>query len=109
MGVLVVCPVDQRLSTWHLVALLLFAIFAPVDLPTVPPVRRQLQVRRRHAGQPLLNVNSIHLKSSPCRCAPRLAEVEIGQPMKVICQWRTANEHYWLRVKVGNRRGWIPV
>jgi hypothetical protein len=60
-------------APWRWVALLGFALIAPVTLPAGGADRRLPEVRRRQAGEPLLSAGARSLQASPERQAPALA------------------------------------
>ena len=99
---------------WRWVALLGFALIAPVTLPAGGAERRLPEVRRRQAGEPLLPASVRSLQTAPeCR-APALAQVAADQPLRVLRSWSDAGGERWLQVEAASglgltpaRRGWL--
>ena len=88
-------------------ALLAFALFAPIGLPAGVAERRQAEVRRRCASEPLLSTSRGCLQAAPEHQAPVLAQVPVDSPIEVLRSWRNQRGERWLQVKVASRRGWM--
>jgi hypothetical protein len=104
----------RPLPAWRWAALLGFALVAPVSLPAGGGERRQPELRRRVAGEPLLSQAPSTLCAAPSRCAPVLASVMRDQPMRVLRSWQGSSEEHWLLVEAPGgsepsrrRRGWM--
>ena len=104
-------------APWRWAALLGFALIAPVTLPAGAGDRRQPEVRRRQAGDPLLSGGARSLRASPERQAPALAQLAADQPLRVLRSWRSPAGDRWLQVETTSpapagvaspRRGWLP-
>jgi hypothetical protein len=99
---------------WRWVALLGFALIAPVALPAGGAERRLPEVRRRQAGEPLLPASVRSLQAAPeCR-APALGQLAADQPLRVLRTWRSPAGSRWLQVEAAAgpglapaRRGWL--
>lgn len=109
---LVVLPrLGHPLLTWA--ALLGLALFAPTALPAGGASRRLPEFRRRESpDEPLLNLISTSLLSSPSRQAPALVELEPGAPMRVLRTWLEPDGRRWLQVVTAcpsgrPTRGWL--
>ncbi len=99
------------MQLWRWAALLSFALVAPAALPAGGAERRTPEVRRRqHASEPLTAAHSCSLRCAPWQQAPAIAEVAIGEPLKVVRSWCSVNGDRWLRVELlgSRRRGWLP-
>lgn len=101
-------------APWRWAALLGFALIAPVALPAGGAERRQPEVRRRQAGDPLLPAGVRTLQVSPERRAPPLAQLSPDQPLRVLRSWRDPVGRRWLQVqtpagpgRAPARRGWL--
>jgi len=102
-------------APWRWAALLGFALIAPVTLPAGGPDRRQPEVRRRQAGEPLLNTGARSLHSSPERQAPALARLSADEPLRLVRSWHSPAGERWLQVEAAaaptgmasGRRGWL--
>jgi hypothetical protein len=94
-------------------ALLGFALFAPAALPAGGAERRLPELRRRESPEePLLNLISCTLRSSPRCQAPALAHLEPGIPMRVLRTWLEPDGRRWLQVATAGpagrvNRGWV--
>lgn len=103
------------LAPWRWVALLGFALIAPVTLPAGGADRRLPEVRRRQAGEPLISAGARSLQASPERQAPALARLAGDQPMRVLRRWQSPAGEHWLQVEAAAspaalapaRRGWL--
>lgn len=98
---------DSRLDAWRWGAVLAFALFAPVALPAGGADRRQPEVRRRSAGDPLLSTSTQALQAAPDQQAPALAQIHADQPLRLVRAWREHGGEQWVQVQSGNRRGWL--
>jgi hypothetical protein len=102
-------------APWRWAALLGFALIAPVTLPAGGADRRQPEVRRRQAGEPLLSAGARSLRSAPERQAPVLAQLPSDQPLRVLRSWHSPAGERWLQVEAAAlpaglapaRRGWL--
>ena len=102
-------------APWRWAALLGFALIAPVTLPAGGPDRRQPEVRRRQAGEPLISAGSRSLQASPERQAPALASLAGDEPLRVLRSWHSPAGERWLQVEAASapvgmapaRRGWL--
>ncbi|MFM9110072.1 MAG: SH3 domain-containing protein [Prochlorococcaceae cyanobacterium] len=101
------------LQPWRWATLLGLALLAPVALPAGGGERRLPQVRRRESlREPLLSQVGADLQVAPRRPAPVLAEVDAGQPLRLLRSWWAPDGRRWLRVEArlqGGRpaRGWL--
>ena len=101
-------------APWRWAALLGFALIAPVTLPAGGAERRQPEVRRRQAGEPLLPASVRSLQAAPeCR-APALALLAADEPLRVLRSWSDTGGERWLPVEAAPgpgltpaRRGWL--
>jgi hypothetical protein len=96
-------------TAWRWCALLAFAMVAPVGLPAAAGDRRQPEVRRRQAGEPLLSIDPTLLQSSPDCNAPSLIQLQADQPMVVLGRWQSDDGQRWLRVRAAHQRGWLLI
>ncbi|MFM7268080.1 MAG: SH3 domain-containing protein, partial [Cyanobium sp.] len=87
------------MPAWRWAALLGFALVAPISLPAGGGERRQPELRRRLAGEPLLSQSSAPLAVSPSRRAPVLASVMRDQPLRVLRRWQATSDDHWLLVE----------
>ena len=102
-------------APWRWAALLGFALIAPVTLPAGGGDRRQPEVRRRQAGEPLLSAGARSLRSSPERQAPALVRLSGDEPLRVLRSWQSPAGERWLQVEAAAapaglgpaRRGWM--
>jgi len=102
-------------APWRWAALLGFALFAPVTLPAGAGDRRLPEVRRRQAGEPLLNAGARSLQAAPERQAPALGRLAEGEPLRVLRSWHSPAGERWLQVEAAAtpagltpaRRGWL--
>ena len=94
---------------WRWAALLGFALLGPISLPAGGGERRQPEVRRRSAGDPLLAVTSDTLSSSPRMAAPSVGQLSPGEPLRVVRAWRSPADGSWLQVSGRSGRGWLPL
>jgi hypothetical protein len=102
-------------APWRWVALLGFALIAPVALPAGGAERRLPEVRRRQAGEPLLSAGARSLHASPERQAPALAHLAGDEPLRVLRRWQSPAGDHWLQVEAAAspaglapaRRGWL--
>jgi len=102
-------------APWRWAALLGFALIAPVSLPAGGADRRQPEVRRRQAGDPLLSSGVRSLQASPERQAPALARLSADEPLRVLRRWQSPAGEQWLQVEAAAapaglapaRRGWL--
>ena len=102
-------------APWRWAALLGFALIAPVSLPAGGGDRRQPEVRRRQAGEPLLSAGARSLQASPERQAPALAHLRGDEPLRVLRSWQNPAGERWLQVETTaapaalapTRRGWL--
>ena len=92
---------------WRWGALLAFALVGPVGLPAGGAERRQPEVRRRSAGEPLLSTGTRLLQTAPEQRAPALAAVPAHAPLRVLRRWQAADGRCWLQVEADARRGWL--
>ena len=97
----------QPYASLRWVALLAFALFAPIGLPAGGSERRQAEVRRRCSSEPLLSTSRGCLQAAPERQAPVLAQVPVDSSIEVLRSWRNQRGERWLQVKVASRRGWM--
>ena len=93
-------------------ALLGFALVAPISLPAGGADRRQPELRRRAAGDPLLSGTRAELKVAPNRRAPALVSVMRQEPLHVVRRWQDSHGARWLMVETAaapadRRRGWL--
>jgi hypothetical protein len=100
------------LPSWRLAALLGLALIAPAALPAGGAERRQPELRRRQAGDPLLATGPMALRSSPRQQAPALARLEAGEPLELLRSWWSPSGRRWLQVQTAAgpgepRRGWL--
>jgi len=103
------------LAPWRWVALLGFALIAPVTLPAGGADRRLPEVRRRQAGEPLLSAGARSLQASPEHQAPALARLSGDEPLRVLRRWQSPAGDHWLQVEAAAspaglapaRRGWL--
>jgi hypothetical protein len=72
----------MALPSWRLAALLGLALIAPAALPAGGAERRQPELRRRQAGDPLLATGPLALRTAPRQQAPALARLEAGEPLE---------------------------
>ena len=99
-------PPYHKWFTWRLVALLGFAIMAPVGLPAGGGNSCPLEVRRReHDGEPLISAACITLRCAPEHQAPVLVKLETGSPLRLVRQWLGSNGNQWLQVQAINPAG----
>ena len=96
-------------TAWRWFALLAFAMVAPVGLPVAAGERRQPEVRRRQAGDPLFSMSSMLLQASPDFNAPSLRQLQADEPMVVLRRWHSEDGHQWLRVRAAKQRGWVLI
>jgi hypothetical protein len=101
-------------ASWRWVAVLAFALFAPVALPAGGADRRHGEVRRRSTGEPLVSESAMALCGAPQSNAPQLKSIAAGEPLQVLRGWASAVGEQWLLVKRpaaafsdGPVRGWI--
>jgi hypothetical protein len=103
------------LAPWRWVALLGFALIAPVTLPAGGADRRLPEVRRRQTGEPLLSAGARSLRASPERQAPALVRLAADEPLRVLRHWQSPAGERWLQVEAAAspaglapaRRGWL--
>jgi len=100
------------LPSWRLAALLGFALIAPAALPAGGAERRQPELRRRQAGDPLLATGPLALRSAPRQQAPALVRLETGEPLELLRSWWSPCGRRWLQVQTAagpgeTRRGWL--
>jgi hypothetical protein len=101
------------LPSWRLAALLGLALIAPAALPAVGAERRQPELRRRQAGDPLLATGPLALRTAPRQQAPALARLEAGEPLELLRSWWSPSGRRWLQVQTAAgpagspRRGWL--
>lgn len=106
-------PRSGWLPAWRLLTLLGLALIGPAALPAGGGDRRQPELRRRQARDPLLTAGSLHLLSAPERQAPSLARLEPGTSLEVLGRWWGPGGLRWLRVQANAatagrpRRGWV--
>lgn len=79
----------------------------PVGLPVAPADRRQLQVRRRQIGEPLISVATHLLRTAPDQRAPTLATLHRDQAVVVLMDWQDSEGRHWLRVRSRQQKGWL--
>lgn len=95
------------------VTLLSLALVGPAALPAGGADRRQPELRRRSAGDPLLACGTAPLLTSPRRSAPTLVRLETGEPLQILRTWWSPAGRRWLQVQTAAgpgapRRGWLP-
>jgi len=101
------------LPSWRLAALLGLALIAPAALPAGGAERRQPELRRRQAGDPLLATGPLALRTAPRQQAPALARLEAGEPLELLRSWWSPSGRRWLQVQTAAgpagapRRGWL--
>jgi len=101
------------LPSWRLAALLGLALIAPAALPAGGAERRQPELRRRQAGDPLLATGPLALRTAPRQQAPALARREAGEPLELLRSWWSPSGRRWLQVQTAAgpagspRRGWL--
>lgn len=101
------------LPSWRLAALLGLALIAPAALPAGGAERRQPELRRRQAGDPLLATGPLALRTAPRQQAPSLARLEAGEPLELLRSWWSPSGRRWLQVQTAAgpagspRRGWL--
>ena len=101
------------LPSWRLAALLGLALIAPAALPAGGAERRQPELRRRQAGDPLLATGPLALRTAPRQQAPALARLEAGDPLELLRSWWSPSGRRWLQVQTAAgpagspRRGWL--
>ena len=96
---------------WRWVAVLSFALVAPAALPAGGAERRLPEVRRREqAREPLTASQACALRCAPQQQAPAIAQVGIGEPLRVMRSWCCRDGDRWLQVELltSRRRGWLP-
>jgi len=96
---------------WRWAALLSFALVAPAALPAGGAEQRLPEVRRRQtAREPLAASAGGALRCAPQQQAPVIAQVAIGEPVRVVRSWYRSGGERWLRVELlgSRRRGWLP-
>ena len=99
--------VGSSAPAWRWGALLAFALVGPVGLPAGGAERRQPEVRRRSAGEPLLSTGLLVLQAAPEQRAPVLASVPSHAPLRVLRRWQDPDGDCWLQVEADARRGWL--
>ena len=104
-------PRDQ-LGAWRWMALLLFALVAPIGLPAAKSERHQAECRRRLAHDPLVTCSDLSLYTAPDCAAPVLCHVQAGEPVRIVRGWTGDDGRFWIQAKLGlasgrARRGWI--
>ena len=88
-------------TAWRWVALLGFALFAPVSLPAGGADRRPAEVRRRLPTEPLLSSEwATALHCAPDQEAPVLKRLQSGAPLRVLRHWWAPSGCRWLQVEV---------
>lgn len=109
-------PVPADRHGWRWAALLGFALVGPISLPAGGADRRQLELRRRLEGEPLLCAARTDLKVAPSCHAPVLARVMQDQPLRILRRWQDRRGARWLMVETAatvaagdRRRGWMPL
>ncbi|MCX5946399.1 MAG: SH3 domain-containing protein [Cyanobacteria bacterium] len=100
------------LPSWRLAALLGLALIAPAALPAGGADRRQPELRRRQAGDPLLATGPLALRTAPRQQAPALVRLEAGEPLELLRSWWSPGGRRWLQVQTAAgpgapRRGWL--
>jgi len=100
------------LPSWRMAALLGLALIAPAALPAGGAERRQPELRRRQAGDPLLATGPLALRTAPRQQAPALARLEAGEPLELLRSWWSPSGRRWLQVQTAAgpgapRRGWL--
>ncbi len=96
------------MQAWRWVALLGFALLAPVGLPAGGADRRPVELRRRESSrEPLLPEVPVQLQAAPQSHAPVLMAVRPGEPLRVLRRWLAPDGQRWLRVELAGRRGWL--
>ena len=101
------------LPSWRLAALLGLALIAPAALPAGGAERRQPELRRRQAGDPLLATGPLALRTAPRQQAPALTRLEAGEPLELLRSWWSPSGRRWLQVQTAAgpagapRRGWL--
>ncbi len=99
---------------WRVAALLGLALIGPAALPAGGADRRQPELRRRQAKEPLLTSGALSLRTAPQRCAPVLRNLEAGESLELVRSWWSPSGRRWLQVQtaagatVMARRGWLP-
>jgi hypothetical protein len=106
----------SALSAWKVIAILGFALIAPVTLPAGGAERRPIELRRRQSLQdPWLLSEGGVLQCAPRSVAPALVAVQPGQPLRVMRGWLSPTGRHWLHVEsasspmTGPIRGWLAV
>jgi len=102
----------MALPSWRLAALLGLALIAPAGLPAGGAERRQPELRRRQAGDPLLATGPLALRSAPRQQAPALARLDVGEPLELLRSWWSPSGRRWVQVQTvagpgAPRRGWL--
>lgn len=95
-------------------ALLGFALVAPISLPAGGADRRQPELRRRAAGDPLISGSHAELRVAPSHRAPALVSVMREEPLHILRHWHDQRGSRWLMVEtstgpVHRRRGWLQL
>jgi hypothetical protein len=96
-----------------MLTLLGLALIGPAALPAGGGERRQPELRRRHARDPLIATGPLSLLCAPDRQAPSLARLEPGTSLELLGRWWGPSGLRWLRVQVSEaapgspRRGWL--
>jgi hypothetical protein len=98
---------------WRWTCVLGLALIGPAALPAGGGERRQPELRRRQAREPLLTRGTASLQAAPRRHAPVLAQLEPGEPLELVRSWWSPSGRRWLQVQTAGgpaglaRRGWL--
>jgi hypothetical protein len=101
------------ISPLRALALLGFALVAPVALPAGGAELRMPELRRRQrSSEPLSAPLATALRCAPQRQAPVIAQAAAGASLRPLRRWFGADGQRWLLVETtpalaGARRGWL--